>query len=221
MSDSVISKRSFCILSGVSGIAGVLMLGASFALANGPSPDATRAELLAFSQQHSTAILRGAWLQAVGPVFIVLFAFALVRLAGATQRLAGWMTLFGATVLMTVSLIEITYYIGALFPEPEEMTSMSMRVIFAVQHLYFIVAAPALFLPLGIVLVTSRVLPRVFGYLAILLAALFAALGIAFLQTLMLPPKVTAFAAVQALWWFAAANTLIARSGKVAQISSE
>ena len=218
MSDSVISKRSFCILSGLSGIAGVLMLGASFALANGPSPDASRAELLAFSQQHSAAILRGAWLQAVGPVFIVLFAFALVRLAGATQRLAGWMTLFGATVLMTVSLIEITYYIGALFPDPEVMTPISLRVILAVQHLYFIVAAPALFLPLGIALITSRVLPRVFGYLAVLLAALFAALGIAFLQTLILPPKVTAFAAVQALWWFAAAIALIARSGKVAQI---
>lgn len=221
MANSVSSKRSFCVLSGVSGMAGVLMLGASFALANGPAPDATRAELLAFSQQHSAAILQGAWLQAVGPVFIVLFAFALVRLAGATQRLAGWMTLFGATVLMTVSLIEITYYIGALFPEPEEMTAMSMRVIFAVQHLYFIVAAPALFLPLGIVLVTSRVLPRVFGYLAIALAATFAVLGIVFLQTLMLPPKVTAFAAVQALWWFAAAIALIARSGKVAQIPGE
>ena len=221
MANGVSSKRSFCVLSGVSGMAGVLMLGASFALANGPAPDATRAELLAFSQQHSAAILRGAWLQAVGPVFIVLFAFALVRLAGGTQRLAGWMTLFGATVLMTVSLIEITYYIGALFPEPEEMTSMSMRVIFAVQHLYFIVAAPALFLPLGIVLVTSRVLPRVFGYLAIALAATFAVLGIVFLQTLMLPPKVTAFAAVQALWWFAAAIALIARSGKVAQIPGE
>ena len=219
MANGVSSKRSFCVLSGVSGMAGVLMLGASFAQANGPAPDATRAELIAFGQQHSAAILRGAWLQAVGPVFIVLFAFALIRLAGATQRLAGWMTLFGATVLMTVSLIEITYYIGALFPEPEEMTSMSMRVIFAVQHLYFIVAAPALFLPLGIVLVTSRVLPRAFGYLAIALALAFAALGIAFLQTLILPPKVTAFAAVQALWWFAAAITLIARSGKVAQIT--
>jgi hypothetical protein len=27
----------------------------------------------------------------------VLFAFALVHLVGATQRLAGWMTFFGAT----------------------------------------------------------------------------------------------------------------------------
>src|ERR1700756_3069118 len=153
MSESVISKRSFCILSGLSGIAGVLMLGASFALANGPSPDASRAELLAFSQQHSAAILRGTWLQAVGPVFIVLFAFSLVHLAGATQRLAGWMTLFGATVLMTVNLIEITFYISALHTDPQMMPSISLKLISAAQHLYFIVAAPALFLPLGIVLI--------------------------------------------------------------------
>jgi hypothetical protein len=72
--------------------------------------------LVKFGQQHSATILWGAWFQAVGPVLIVLFAFALVHLAGATQRLAGWMTFFGATILMTVSLIEITFYISALNP---------------------------------------------------------------------------------------------------------
>jgi hypothetical protein len=173
----------------------------------------TRAELVKFGQQHHTAILWGAWLQAVGPVFIVLFAIALVHLAGASLRLAGWMTLFGASILMTVSLIEITYYISAMFPDPEVMASISLRVIYAVQHLYFIVAAPALFFPLGIVLVTSRVLPAVFGYLALLLGAAFAALGAAFLLTLVLPATVTALAGVQALWWLAAAITLIVRGG--------
>lgn len=221
MTASVISKRWFCILSGLSGIGGVLLLSASFAFAVGPPPDATRAQLLAFGRQHAAAILWGAWLQAVGPVFIVLFAFALVRLAGATGRLAGWMTFFGATVLMTVSLIEITYYIAALFSDPEVLTPISLKIILAVQHLYFIVAAPALFLPLGLVLISSRILPKLFGYLAILLAVSFAALGVAFLQTLILPGKVTAFASVQALWWFAAAIVLIARSGKIAQIPWE
>jgi hypothetical protein len=72
-------------------------------------------------------------------------------------RLAGWMTLFGATVLMVVSLIEITFYIAALFPDPAVTPFICLRVISAVQHLYFIVATPALFLPLGIVLVGSPV----------------------------------------------------------------
>jgi hypothetical protein len=101
----------------------------------------------------------------------VLFAFALVHLAGAAQRLAGWMTLFGATILMAVSLIEVTLYISALNADPPMMPSISLKLISAVQHLYFMVAAPALFLPLGMVLVSCPVLPRIFGYLALLLAA--------------------------------------------------
>ena len=99
----------------------------------------------------------GAWLQAVGPVLIVLFALSLIHLAGATQRLAGWMVLFGASVLTTVSLIEITFYISAWYREPMIMPSISLRFISAVQHLYFIAAAPALFLPLGVAIIESRV----------------------------------------------------------------
>jgi hypothetical protein len=208
-------KRSFCILSGLSGVAGVVMLIVSFAINSGPPPGATSADLVKFGQQNYAHILWGAWLQAVGPVLIVLFAFALVHLAGATQRLAGWMTLFGATVLMTVSLVEITFYISALSPDPAIMPSISLRLISATQHLYFIVAAPSLFLPLGIVLVRSPILPRLFGYMALLLATAFATLGIVFLLDLTLPGPVTAFAGVQSFWWLAAAITLIVRSGKI------
>lgn len=209
-------KQSYCILSGLSGVAGVVLLIVSFAINNGPPSGATSAELVKFGEENYAHILWGAWMQAVGPVLIVLFAFALVHLASATQRLAGWMTLFGATILMTVSLIEVTFYISALNPDPPVMPSISLKLISAVQHLYFIVAAPALFLPLGIVLVGSPVLPRLFGYLALLLATAFAALGIIFMLRLTLPDAVTAFGGVQALWWLAAAITLIIRSGKIA-----
>lgn len=217
MNQTPIPQRLFCILSGLSGVTGVILLFLSFSFAQGPRPGATGAELLAFGQQHYRAILWGAWLQAVGPVFIVLFAFALVHLAGAASRLSGWMTLLGASILMTVSLVEITFYVGALFPDPPQMTSISLRIIDAIQHLYFIVAAPALFLPLGIVLIRSRILPRVFSYVALGLAAAFAILGVAFLGNLTLPVAVTASAGVQAFWWLAASVTLMARSGKLAQ----
>jgi hypothetical protein len=210
------SDRRFCILSGLSGVAGVAMLVLSFAINNGPPPDPSSEELIKFGQQNYSHILWGAWLQAVGPVLIVVFAFALVHLAGATQRLAGWMTLFGAGVLMSVSLIEITFYMGALNPEPPAMPSISLRLIYAAQHLYFMVAAPSLFLPLGVVLIRSQVLPRVFGYLALFLAASFAVLGVAFLLTMTLPGPVTAFAGVQALWWMAAAIALMVHRGKAA-----
>jgi hypothetical protein len=205
------TKSRFCIFSALSGLVGVFMLGVSFAINNGPPLNASSAELVKFGQQNYASILWGAWLQAVGPVLIVLFAFALVHLSEATSHLAGWMTIFGATVLMTVSLMEIGFYISALSPEPTMMPSMSLRLIYAVQHLYFIVAAPALFLPLGVVLVKSRILPRLFGFSALALAAVFAALGIIFLLTLTLPPIVTAFGGVQALWWLTAAITLMAQ----------
>jgi hypothetical protein len=212
MKTNLISNRAFCILSGSSGVIGVALISLSFNINPGPPPGANSAELAKFGQQYYASTLWGAWLQAVGPVLIVLFAFCLVHLAGAVQRLSGWMTFFGATALMTVSLIEITFYISALHSDPPMMPFISLNVISAVQHLYFIVAAPALFLPLGIVLLSSSILPRLFGYLALLLATAFAALGVIFLLTLTLPAKVTAFAGVQALWWLAAALALIARS---------
>ena len=105
----------------VSGLAGTCMIGISFAINPGPPAGASGAQLTAFGQQHHDTILWGAWLQAVGPVFIVVFAFTIVVLAGATARLAGWMTLFGTATLMTVSLIEITGYIGTLHTSPATM----------------------------------------------------------------------------------------------------
>lgn len=215
MEDQSCVPRRVRILGGVSGIAGILMIGTSFMINPGPPPGATSAQLVAFGAQYYSPILWGAWLQAVGPVFIVLFSFTLVHLAGANKRISGWMTFFGAGVLMAVSLIEITFYIAALLTTPPVSMLICLNVIYAVQHLYFIVAAPAFFIPLGIVLVNSDVLSKLFGYLAILLGLAFVALGMAFLQKLILPMWVTAFAGVQAIWWLAAAIALIVRSRKI------
>ena len=215
MSENLDSKRKICIFSGLAGVIGVVLLGLSFAINAGPPPSATSAELMKFAHDNYATILWGAWMQAVGPVLIVLFAFSLVHLAGATQRLSGWMTFFGATILMTVSLVETTFYISALHADPATMPYISLVLISAVQHLYFIVAAPSLFLPLGIVLLRSAVLPQLFGYLALALAAVFAALGAGYMLQLTLPGFVLGFAGVQALWWLTAAVTLMIRSGRV------
>lgn len=220
MSQGLVSKRVFCLLSGVSCIFGVVLLMLSFVVSPGLPANATDSELIKYAHQHYAAELWGAWLQAVGPVFIVMFAFALVHLAGATQRLAGWMTIFGASTLMTVSLIEITFYQSAMFSDPVIMPAISLRLTNAVQHLYFIVAAPALFFPLGLVLLGSRILPRALGYLALVLAAGFAALGVLFLLTLRLPDAVTASASIQPIWWIAAAITLMVKSRKIAEANN-
>jgi hypothetical protein len=153
-----------------------------------------------------------------GSVFVVLFAFALVHLSGADRRLSGWMTFFGATTLMTVNLMEITFYICALFTTPPEMTEVGIRLISSVQHLYFIVSAPAVFLPLGTVLIKSKVIPRVVGYLALGLGGAFALVGMASLLTLALPASVTSLGSIQALWWLAAAFSVLLRSRRIVEL---
>jgi len=197
----------------VSGLVGTCLLGISFAINTGPPAGASGAQLTAFGQQHHDAILWSSWLQAVGPVLITVFALAIVVLAGTTTRLAGWMTLFGAATLMTVSLIEITGYIGTLYTSPATMPETSLALIHSVQHLWFIVAAPALWLPLGLVILGSAVLPRILGSLALALAAGYALAGVVTLPDLTVPAAVQISAGVvPALWWLAAAGTLLART---------
>jgi hypothetical protein len=214
------TSRRDRILTGIAGVCGVLLLGISFAINTGPPAAANDAQLLEFARQNYADVLWGAWLQAVGPALIVLFAFSLVHMAGAQHRLAGWMTFFGATCLMTVSLIEITFYIAALHQHPPAMAAMSIGVISAVQHLYFVIAAPAVFLPLGIVLRGSDVLPKLFGYSAIAFAIVFFVFGAGYMLALTLPDAVTGLGAVQALWWFAAAVTLTLRGHPQAKRAS-
>src|ERR1700692_764735 len=79
---------------------------------------------------------------------------------------------------------------------------------------YWLMLAPVLFLPLGVVLLSSHVLRGIFGYVALPLAVVFAGLGAILLSTLTLPDAVTVLAGVQAIWLLAAAITLLARNGK-------
>jgi hypothetical protein len=200
------------IWAGICALLGAGMLIASFAANTGPPTGDAGAELTAFEQQHLDAILWGAWLQATGPVLIVLFGFTIARAAGAAARVAGWMTLFGACTLMTVSLVEIVFYIGALHTSPPAMADISFAFLRADQPLYFIVAAPALFAPLGVVILGSEVLPPVLGNLALVLAAGYALAGVVTMTDLTVPVAVQISASVQVLWWVAAGITFIVRA---------
>ena len=103
-------------------------------------------------------------------------------------------------------------------PQPDpgrwagQLAETSLELIHSVQHLWFIVAASALFLPLGLVILGSAVLPRILGYLALVLAAGYALAGVLTLLDLTVPAVVQVSASVPALWWLAAAGTVSRRA---------
>jgi hypothetical protein len=86
------STRLFRIMAALCGIAGVVLLVTSFVINPGPPPNPTPAQLAAFAGQYHASVLLGAWLQAISPVLIVVFALAIVHLAGTRSRFAGLMT---------------------------------------------------------------------------------------------------------------------------------
>lgn len=79
---------------------------------------------------------------------------------------------------------------------------------------YWLVLAPVLFLPLGIVLLSPRVMRGIFGHVVLPLAVAFAALGAIFLSTLPVPDAITVLAGVLAIWLLAAVITLLSRNEK-------
>jgi len=86
-------------------------------------------------------------------------------------------------------------------------------------YIYPIVPAPVIFLGLGTILLGSRLLPRVFGFLAFGLGIAFAIVGlIALFTTAILSIVVLS---LQALWVLAAAITLLVRAGTASDTTAE
>lgn len=204
------------ILVVLCGVLGPATLVCSFVINPAPPATATLEQLRSFALEHQTSIVLGGWLQGIGSLLIVLFSLGLVHLAGATHRFAGWGTMLaGATILM-VSLVEVIFYLAAAQAATAgDVTTglVSNAIIKAVQHVFLI--APALLIFLGIVLFASPLLPRIFAYLALLLGVALQVFGLVGLFHL-LQPVIDILLIVQALWFVAAAITLLLRRKSVA-----
>ena len=209
--------RPQLVLAAACGIVGTVTLIGSFVINPAPPAGLSNGQLAEWAVQHHTTIVLGGWLQGIGSLLTVLFALALVHLAGATHRFAGWATLLAGGTILLVSLVEITFYLAAaeaVVTGDVATGTMSNALIKAVQHVFLI--APALLVPLGAVLVGSRVLPRPFGYLAVVLGAVLQALGLVGLFGV-LQPLVDILLVVQGLWFVAAAIALLVRPIPVQQ----
>jgi hypothetical protein len=191
-----------------------VILVTSFVINPAPPADSTVPQLRDFAIQHHNGIVLGGWLQGMGSLLIVLFAIALVHLADATHRLAGWITLLAGTTILMVSLVEITFYLGAVQATESGNSASALasnNLIKAVQHIFLI--APALLLPLGFVLLGSNVLPRGFSYTALALGGTLQVLGLLGLFWA-LQPVIDVILIVQAFWFVAAAVALLIRGSK-------
>lgn len=209
------NRKQFCILTALSGIVGVIMLITSFIINPGPPPHPTMAQFIDFGKHYRNSILLGAWLQAVSPPLIVIFALAVVHLAGAASKFSGWITFFGGIVLVIVSMIEITFYFSAINGNPSTIGYSSLDLIGAVQHLYSIIAAPLFFFSLSVVILGSNIIPHIFGVVGIVIGSAFVILG---LLALFFPIQylIDYLSITQGFWWLFAAISLLFRSGKLA-----
>jgi hypothetical protein len=209
-----VTKRRSDLLTAICGIIGPAILVTSFLINPAPPADYTTDQLRDFAIRHHNGIVLGGWLQGMGSLLIVLFTLALVHLANATHRLAGWITLLAGASILMVSLVEITFYLGAVkATESGDAASAlaSNNLIKAVQHVFLI--APALLLPLGFVLLGSNVLPRAFAYLSLAMGAALQVLGLLGLFNV-LQPVIDILLIVQSFWFVAAAVALLVRGSE-------
>ncbi len=194
-------------LIGLCGVVGPVVLVGSFAMNPAPPAGLSGAALAAWAAPREGLLLVGGWTQGVGSALIVVFALGLVELgggAGFAGRLTG---LAGATIL-AVSLLEVTFYLAAaqaIAAQDMTLALVASQLIKAVQHVFLI--APALLLPLGAVILTTRVLPRAFGYSGLAIGAVLQALGFAGVLA-PLQGVVAAVLIVQSLWFIAAGLAL-------------
>jgi hypothetical protein len=214
------STRTF-IPTVLCGLLGPLVLVASFRINPAPPAEATAAQLADFANAHHDTIVAGGWMQGMGSLLIVLFALSLVHLAGATHRLAGWITLLAGGTILMVSLVEVTFYLAAVQAVAAGDAASGMasnNLIKAVQHVFLV--APALLLPLGVVLLGSRILPSPFAYSALALGATLQVLGLVGLFNV-LQPVIDVVLIVQALWFMAASVALAVRKQGASEVQVE
>lgn len=210
------SIKLFRILIAVCGILGVAALMVSFSINPAPPAGATIPQIMVWGRQHQTLILAGAWLQGIGSMLEVIFMLGLLQLVGATRSLAGWIMAFAATVIVGISFVEVSFYLSAIAGGVSgDMTTLmvSINLIKAIQHAYVIAPAPANMMALGVVLLSSRMVPRVFGYLAIALGVVLGVLG---LVGTFIPMQgiIDSVLSVQEIWFLALAIALIVTARK-------
>jgi hypothetical protein len=170
-----------------------------------PPPDATLSQLTEGLRGYQNTIFFDAWLLATGSLLQVVFVLALVHFAGATNRFWGTLTILAATIILAVSLFDSAFTIAGVEAATNGHPATSL-VCFdmtnSMRHVFLV--APSLFLPLGPVLIGSRLLPRLLAYVALALGVGFQSLGFASLLSHTAAALIVVLLIGQELWMLVA-----------------
>ncbi len=209
-------NRTSILLTAACGILGTVALtlyfSAPFWLMPLPAPNATAEEIFSFGTKYRVVIYWDVWLQQIGSLLSVAFALALVHLAGKSQTFAGRMVLLSSAVILSLSLAEGTFILGAVqAADNGHLTSMVTGVDLGSVFIHIFLLAPSLFLMLGFALQKTVLLPRIFPAIALVLGILFQVLGVAGLFSNIALLIVIFILLAQNIWSLAASVTLIMR----------
>ncbi len=214
------NRKPNIILTSVCGLLGTIALtvyfSAPFNFMPLPPPNATATQVLEFGTKYHSIILLDTWLQQFGTILSVIFALALVHLAGTSTTFAGRLTLLAAAVITCLSLAEGTFALGAMQSGDNghldaALTCYELTNTFI--HIFLL--APSLFLMLGFALRDTLVLPKIFIWSAITLGIFFQSLGVIALFNSKFILVVIGVLMLQNLWTIAASITLLIRRGNV------
>ena len=205
-------------LAGAAGLAGAAALGLSFGvLPSPPALNAPLAALIRYGAAHQHLLMAAAWLEGTGTTLYVIFVLALVHLAGARAGLAGRVTTLASAVVLAVSLVYDVTLIAiaqsaALGGRQTTTALVAYGLFAATEHVFLL--APPLFLPLGLILLRTAILPRPFALLAMTFGIIAPFLGLAGLFTVTannngpVGAAINVLVAAEALWIIAASLTL-------------
>ena len=157
----------------------------------------------------------GSWLQATGAMLSVVFFLGLTHRARIAGSFPALIVLIGSAVLVAVVLAEASFtFSWAIAASNGEQSSArtSFDLMASFIHVFPIVPAPAVYLPLGIALLRDPALPRAFPGLAIALGTGFVVAGFAGVFATGASAAVAALSLAQSVWILAAAGNMLLRA---------
>lgn len=206
------------------GVVGALMLAAYFATPLFATPlgrvlyaaHPATADVVDTGRRYHELLYAGAWLQATGALLAVIFFLALAGMASSPESLAPRILQLGSAVLVAMVLGEVVFTItwaGAAVNGQVASSRAGFDLMSTFIRVFPLVPAPAVYLPIGVLLLRTSVLPRLFAYLAISLGVAFVIAGLVGILVPAAAVATAGLASIQVIWIIAAAIALRLRAG--------